>query len=1229
MAQYNTEEAIQIEKLSDSTNFQVWKFQITIMLKSSSLYEIVSGEKVKTESMSEKDKADWTLKDAKAQRIIITTISKIPLSHLLNCTSSYEMFKKLTAIYERDTQQQKCSLLQQFFNHTFKNTDIATHISTLENLAYKLNALNQQIDETMLITKILATLPHQYKHFASAWESTAETERTITNLTSRLLIEENRLNTDGNKDELVAFQASSVKCYKCDGSNHLARDCKASGQNNHKTYYKNKTGNTYKGKRYDDLRPQPRCGICKKTNHQERNCYFRNKQNNSNKQDSTKVCFLSSVSQTINEIETNEWVVDSGASTHMTKNRNMIEEIQETNTEIKTAKNNSILRSTGRGNINSTNCTLSNVLAIPDLSRNLLSVNAITDKDGVVKFSKNNVEIKKHGKLILKGNKTQDGLYTVKLDMPVMNESLLANTEDNMLWHRRLGHISFPNLRKVTFLSTGIKLKENSEMAFCDICARAKQTRMPFTKERTRATRVLEIVHTDVCGPIDPPTWDDKHYFVTILDDFTHFAAIFPIKGKFEVADTVIEYLEQCQNKWNIKTFKIRSDNGKEFSNATLINWCKKNGTVLDFTAPYSPQQNGKAERLNRTILERTRALLFDSGLNKIMWGEAARTAVYLINRSPTEATHKTPAENWYNKTPDMKNIKIFGCKAYAKTVTYNKKLEDRNKTYNLVGYTQNSYRLWDIKNKKIIIARDVMFYEINNTTEKSNDKTTIKITNQNDEQDNTEHFEESDNEENESNDLDVSEVWHTGTSGEEDDNRTSPRRGSRIRAVPERYGEYYVHLTYTDVLNSADSDKWKKAIDEEKESLLTNETWKEVNEVETAGKKILSTRWVFKIKEDGTYKARLVARGCEQRKGLDYEDTYAPVINFSVLRLVFSLIPQKRIHVAKFDVKTAFLYGHLKEDLYIHLPEGFSDHTKICKLQKALYGLKQAPLSWNERFTKFLEKVGLISIAADPCVFKTKDKDLTILILYVDDGIIISENENKLSTLIKSLTQEFNMKFFNTLHTFLGMNIDIRDKTLQLDQTDYTIDVLKKFNMQDCNAVSIPMSDTKENIDSLEDKVFPYRELIGSLLYLSSKTRPDICFAVNYLSRFMNNPTRSNIIAAKRILRYLRGSSDAKLTYGINTDNEGELIGYTDADFAGDVTTRKSTSGYIIFYNGGPISWSSRKQSMVTLSTTEAEFIAATECCKELIYLKRILEAITEKEIKAKLLIDNQSTIS
>ena len=1253
------EEVSNIEKLMNAETFELWDFQTGIFFKASGLFTIVTGEEKIEDLTQDKDKKLWIQKDAKAQKIIITTVDKKLLIHIMNCKSSSEMYLKLKNIFKKETEDQKCLLLQEFFSCQFeKGTDLSTHLSKLQNMAFRLKSLKQDISNEMLMSKILSTLPEKYKYFKTAWESTSRQDKSLDNLIARLLAEENS-NQSSSSEKSVVFQSTERLCYIYKKPGHIARYCK------------NKTShNKYENKNRDNKKGENRyCSICKKNNHTEASCFFRKREQGENDR---KVSFLSEC-KTQDETNKNIFVMDSGSTSHMVNNKDIFKNLTDKTVEISVAKKNALILAEGVGNVETEKCILSEVLYVPELSKNLLSVCAITENQGKVIFEEDKVYVIKDNKTIFEGNKNEKGLFMIDFEKQFFSneetekETFLAETKEEKVtnWHRKLGHMSINKMKKMidTKMVTGIELNkkdcENFELP-CDVCVRAKQSRFPFNTDRTRAKRILEIIHTDLCGPIDPITYDKKRYILTVIDDYTNWTMIYLLEYKNETAGCIIDYIKQNERCKNSNVVKIRCDNGGEYINEELKNYCKDKSIILDTTIPHSPQLNGKAERYNRTLIEKVRSLLIDSETDKKLWGEAARVATYILNRSPTAAlsVDKTPAEIWINQKPDLKRMQIFGTEVYAKNLGYLKKLEDRSEKYLFVGYAATGYRLFDEKRKKIIIRRDVIFRKSNNKTKSVN----IKMEKGNETEETTEIEEsvvikEAKNEienNNDPNNLEIQTSIQNNINQVEDsvedanensieyiyeeseEENSDLGQGSNITRAgrkarkPTRF-EDYVLLTYEDVMQRDDKDYWQKAMQDEKESLKKNNTWELVDMEKAENKKILTNKWVFRIKDNGTYKARLVVGGCQQTKGLDYDEVFSPVVNINSLRLLLAISVQKDYQMKKFDIKTAFLYGTISEDIYMQIPEGYRDEEnsgKICKLKKALYGLKQAPMRWNKYFTNFLKENGLKPLNMDQCIFKTANGTL-FLAIYVDDGLIIGENSEEIQYLLERLEKSFEIKKFDKVDSFLGIRITKTKNSIKLDQENYTENLLEKFKMENAKTSVIPITNYEEkSTGSDEVKKFPYREAVGSLLYLSNRTRPDISYAVGYCSRNLENPSKNDINNVKRIFRYLGGTKADGITYQKN-EMDGVIEAYSDSDFAGDKQTRKSTTGYVVFYANGPINWCSRKQAVVALSSTEAEFIAAAETVKELLYLKSLLDILLKNNSVIVLHMDNQSALS
>ena len=932
------------------------------------------------------------------------------------------------------------------------------------------------------------------------------------------------------------------------------------------------------------------------------------------------------------------WIVDSGTTSHMSNNVKYLMNLKQEHSRVGVAKKDEFMTSKGTGIIELENCTLKNVMYVPDLSANLISVSAIAENGGKITFTEDKVVVEKNDKEILCGKRKENGLYEIILN-PESNEKSYTAQKLNLAekWHKKLGHLSFEGMKILKGISEGLDFTEedlkNIEET-CETCMKAKQARAPFKGSgmQTKTKRALEIVHSDICGPVEVSTWDNKKYILTMLDDYTHFAVIYLLKNKFEVADKIKEYVKFAEARWNLKMAKLRCDNGREYVNKNLQSWCTKNGIEMDLTIPYSPQLNGKAERLNRTLLEKIRALLLESGMKKEMWGEAAYTATYLLNRSPTKLLDITPYEMWNRKKPDLNLLKLFGCTAHAKVLGTLKKLDNRSRKLVFVGYSPKGYRLWDTKKRKIILSRDVKFEEKIEveTEENKRYKQCFLDKIEDSEEEEKEAEEEGSNNEKEVNEDVLSDEYEDAQDNEDcnvQEQQPELHRSTRVKKCPERYN-VNVFLTFQQAVTGPDKEKWKEAIRMEKESLKKNNTWKIVDSSKAEGKKILSSKWIFKTKEDGRRKARLVVRGFEQVHGIDYEETYSPVINNASLRILFALVAKKNYLLTTFDIKTAFLYGKLDEDedVYMYPPEGYNYGNKICKLQRALYGLKQAPLKWNQRFSMFLKNEGLEALKSEQCIYTNKEKTL-IVGFYVDDGILLCKNKQEQDKFIEKLEKEFEITINWNPKSFLGMEIKRSEENVKLTQEIFTQRILNIFEMNGSKPVDTPSVKCNEELDESEKTNYQYREAIGGLLYLSTKTRPDLAQAVGFGSRFVNNSTKRRVTEVKRIFRYLNGTREQGINYNSKYD-EREIVAYCDADYAGDPDTRRSTSGFVIFYCGGPITWCSRRQPVVATSSTEAEYIAAAECVKEILFVKTVIEELLGKSVNVKLKVDNQSAI-
>lgn len=421
------------------------------------------------------------------------------------------------------------------------------------------------------------------------------------------------------------------------------------------------------------------------------------------------------------------------------------------------------------------------------------------------------------------------------------------------------------------------------------------------------------------------------------------------------------------------------------------------------------------------------------------------------------------------------------------------------------------------------------------------------------------------------------------------------------LRSDPQSYGE---------AMKSPDSRRWAEAIQIEYDSLIENGTWKVVNL--PPGRKALTTKWVLKKKlgPDGEilkYKARMVARGFQQVEGYDYTETYSGVVKAAAYRLLFALIVLNGWTCHQMDVVTAFLNGDVLEEIYIHPPQGYAQPGKVLRLLKALYGLKQSPRLWYRKLRLWLLQNGWTISKYDECVFYNYDRQL-IITVYVDDINIFGPSSEHITPFKNEIAKAFKMTDAGRASWYLGMQLNWLPNGLHIHQNGFSQQSLGKYGLLGSKPANIPLDPTRKLAKETETTADPkfrtaYMSMTGSLNYLQSKTRWDLAFPVSLVSRFMTNPNQTHMDAVIQLYRYLVSTPEQGLFF--RKDGNNDIRGFVDSDWGGDTDTGKSTTGWVFTLAGCPISWSSQRQKTVSSSSTEAEYIAASDACKELIWLQ------------------------
>ncbi|WVZ73170.1 hypothetical protein U9M48_021514 [Paspalum notatum var. saurae] len=766
----------------------------------------------------------------------------------------------------------------------------------------------------------------------------------------------------------------------------------------------------------------------------------------------------------------------------------------------------------------------------------------------------------------------------------------------------------------------------------CDSCLAGKQRRAPFPKTANyRAQDPLELVHSDLCRPIKPATHGGRRYFLLLVDDSSRFMWLRLLTAKDQAAEAIKEIKARAEMETGKKLRVLRIDRGGEFNSEEFARYCAGEGVGRHLTAPYSPQQNGVVERRSQTVVGMARSMLKAKGMPVAFWGEAVSTAVYILNRSPTKSLeNKTPFEAWHGCKPDVAHLRTFGCIGHVKVTRPNlAKLEDRSKPMVFLDYEADSkaYRLYDPVEQRVHVSRDVMFDEAASwdwarpsdgeaATGGSSSIFTVEYEEYLDGRalahGQPEHG------------VDNGDGKQGGDSPVPGAGEASPATpiGALVRyATPppdaspyldaEYEGEPVRFRTVNDIVgnptppglaaralddelhfSSAEEppsfaaakqdESWRQAMLEEMSSIQENQTWELVDP--PANCRPIGLKWVYKVKRDERgevvrHKARLVARGFVQREGIDFEEVFAPVARMESVRLVLALAATRGWKVHHLDVKSAFLNGELKEKVFVKQPPGFvvdGQEHKVLRLRKALYGLRQALRAWNIKLDESLTRLDFCRCETEHALYTRRtERGQLVLGVYVDDLVVTGASEQDVISFKQEMKKLFRMSDLGLLSYYLGIEVEQGADSITLHQSAYARKLLERSGMAGCRANKTPMEEKiKLSKASSAAKVDAtgYRSIVGGLRYLVH-TRPDLAFAMGYVSRFMEDPREDHLAAVKHLLRYVAGTVDYGVVYPRHNGGKAELIGYSDSDMAGDIDGRKCTSGLIFFLGGCPIS--------------------------------------------------------
>ncbi|KAL0401838.1 UNVERIFIED_CONTAM: Retrovirus-related Pol polyprotein from transposon RE1 [Sesamum latifolium] len=752
---------------------------------------------------------------------------------------------------------------------------------------------------------------------------------------------------------------------------------------------------------------------------------------------------------------------------------------------------------------------------IPDFSVNLLSVSQLCrNTTYIFSFTQSSWILQDQvTKEIMAVGSLHRKLYVLKsCDLKHSDNSIVSLTDvscstsvhcNDSLWHKRLGHASMHAIKHIF----DCNIYDNSLDMVCDVCPKAKQSRVPFPLSESHSEIAFELIHLDVWGPYKTATSSGCNYILTILDDYTRSLWTYYSKHKSQVPSILLTFSNMVGTQFGAKIKTLRSDNGLEFINKDCQSLCHSLGIIHQTSCVYTPQQNGRVERKHRHLLNVARAILFQASLPIRFWGDSILTATFLINRTPTKTLNWiSPFQALYGSPPSYAHLRTFGCLCFGTNLDPHKtKFHKRAHMCLFLGYATNqkAYKLYDLDEHTYFTSRDVVFhedifpYKLASPSDSTSCPLPIVVEDYNDTYSDHLMLEPSI----QSSPIAVSEN-HTDTPHTVTPHSVTPDTSPLV--LPRRGSQH---------------PEWKTTMDAEIQALETNRTWKLTPL--PAGKKTIGCKWVYKTKPraDGSverHKARLVAKGYNQVEGIDYTDSFSLVAKAVTVRLFLTLAAAKGWVLQQLDINNAFLHGYLDEDIYMIPPDGYPVKPGlVCKLERSLYGLKQASRQWNVELTVKLQEFGFVQSVHDHCLFILHTtRGLLALLVYVDDILLTGPSMDDLQSVKSYLHDPFTIKDIGDARYFLGLEIARSSNGIYLAQTKY-------------------------NPDS-------YRRLVGRLLYLGF-TRPDLSHSVQQLSQFLNRLCEAHWTAALHVVRYLKGCPSKGLF--LPATSSLVLKGYCDAD--------------------------------------------------------------------------------
>ena len=825
---------------------------------------------------------------------------------------------------------------------------------------------------------------------------------------------------------------------------------------------------------------------------------------------------------------------------------------------------------------------LRDMLYVPQAPNNLFSVSCLDESSRCATVGDGHIHLYDKNKHLIAVRRKIERMYLLDITThPALERVTLLTETGNtwQAWHCRFRHIGVSGLQCTLSkgLVMGMMVSEQDSLHLdCDACMQAKQTQTPFPRQsESRADRPGDLMHMDL--------WECQmtgihgvQYFISFIDDCSRCITIEFLKTKDQAAEKFRNYVAYLECQYNMSPKPFRVDNGSEYIMGDLQGWCASKGIRLEYTAPHSPVQNGMAERMNRTLAKLSWAMILSSKAPQFLWPEAIAHTAYLHNRTHTQALElKMLLEAWCGHKPDVSHLQEFGSPVWILNEGQLTKLQPRSTKHTFMGFVDGpkAIKYYDTSTRQVRVLHNFQFPLSASQTPPNTSATlphekpaqgegesapvgTENVPDETDETDTTDIHPESNAE---------GAKRKQGTDGKQGIDET-PNNGVRRSKRQKRTHDYRLldnpwadkdgaGTTSSEMVNmtsakrvyatsnepsvapdnpkdlhqareSSDWPDWEKAVRAELDQLHKMGTWELVDPPE--GRTPITNKWVLtkKYDKDGNlqkYKARLVTHGYSQQPGMDYNNTFSPVMCLESIWTLLALAVTEDWEMQQMDVKGAYLNGTIKEQIYMKQPEGFDNGTShICHLIKSLYGLKQAGHEWNEELNKQLESLGWEPTMVDPCTYVRRKADgVEVVAVWVDDLLLFTSDSNLMENMKLELKLVFEITNLGEPAKIVGIEIerDCMKKTIRISQKQLIEGILQKEGLENAHPVAVlmdPSIQLQPSEGESEGKSNSYASVIRSLMYLAVATRPDIAYAIFRLGSYMANPALSHWAAAK-----------------------------------------------------------------------------------------------------------------